>query len=111
MELNEIKAMWQAYDAKLEKSLKLNLHCLEMIQAQKVRSKLTPLFWQRLVEVTLHVIIIFWLIDFLYKNFFQLPYAISAIVLILFYIIVFLNCLKQIIIIRQMDYSNEIVTI
>jgi hypothetical protein len=111
MELSEIKLMWQAYDTKLEKSLKLNLHCLEMIQAQKVKSKLTPLFWQRFVEIMLHLIVIFWLSRFLYKNFSQFPYAISAIALILFYIIAFVNCLKQIIIIKQMDYCNDIVTI
>jgi len=47
MELNEIKSMWRAYDAKLEKTLRLNQHFLEMIQAQKVKSRLTPLFWQK----------------------------------------------------------------
>lgn len=111
MELSEIKTMWQAYDTKLEKSLKLNLRCLELIQAQKVKSKLTPLLWQRVIEIALHLIVIFWLIGFLYKNLFQFPYAISAIALIVFYIIAFINCLKQIITIKQLDYSNDIITI
>lgn len=111
MEFSEIKSMWQAYDIKLEKSLKLNLHCLGIIQAQKVKSKLLPLLWQRVSEIILHVIVIVWLINFLYNNFFQLPYAASAIVLIIFYLIAFINCLKQIITIKQMDYSNDVVTI
>jgi hypothetical protein len=111
MELNEIKSMWQSYDAKLEKTLKLNLHCLKLIQAQKVRSKLTPLFWQRAIEITFHAIAIFLLTGFLYKNFFQFPYAASAIVLMAFYIVAFLNCLKQIKIINRFDYSNDIVSI
>ncbi len=36
MELSEMKSIWQAYDEKLERSLKLNLHCLEVLQAQKL---------------------------------------------------------------------------
>ena len=111
MELSEIKSMWRAYDIKLEKSLRLNLHCLEIIQAQKVKSKLTPLLWQRVAEIILHVIVIVWLINFLYNNFFQSPYEVSAIVLIVFYLIAFINCLKQIITIKQMDYSNDVITI
>ena len=111
MELSEIKSMWQAYDSKLEKSLKLNIRCLEMIQAQKVKSKLTPLLWLRVIEIILHVIVIFWLFTFLYKNLFLPVYAVSAFVLIAFYILAFINCLKQIIVIKQMDYSNDIVTI
>ena len=43
MELNDVKSLWQAYDSKLERSLKLNLHCLDLIQAQKVKSQLEPI--------------------------------------------------------------------
>ena len=111
MELNELKSIWQAYDSKLEKSLKLNLHCLEMIQTQKVKSKLTPLLWQRGVEIAFHTIFIFLLIGFLYKNFSQFPYVVCTIALLAFYIIAVINCLKQITIIKRMDYSNDIVTI
>ena len=94
-----------------EKTLKLNLHCLELIQTQKVKSKLAPLFWQGVVEITLHAIVIFLLVGFLYKNFFQFPYAVSAIALLVFYSIAVVMCLKQTIIIKRMDYSNDIVTI
>jgi len=111
MELSEIKSIWQAYDTKLEKSLKLNIHCLEMIQTQKVKSKLTPLLWFRVVEIILYIVVIFWLTGFLYKHFFEFQFAVSALALIGFFIIAFINCLKQIIIIKQMDYSHDIVTI
>ena len=47
MELDELKTMWQSNDAKLEKSLKLNEQSIELIQTQKVASKLTPLYRQR----------------------------------------------------------------
>jgi hypothetical protein len=111
MELNEIKSMWRTYDTKLDKALKLNLHCIQLLQTQKMKSKLTPLLWQRAFEIILHSIAIFLLFAFLYKNFFQFPYAASAIILIAFYAIAFINSLKQLIIIKRMDYSNDVVTI
>lgn len=111
MELHELKSIWQAYDNKLEKSLKLNLHCLQTIQAQKVKSKLTPLLWLRIFEVLLHVGTIYWLTGFLYRHFFQIQYAVSAMVVILFFTMAFINCIRQVIIIKQMDYSNDIVSI
>ena len=51
MELNEFKAMWQTYDAKIEKTLKLNQRVVEELQSQKVKSKLTPILWQRAIEL------------------------------------------------------------
>ncbi|MEP7376407.1 MAG: hypothetical protein ABI675_23620 [Chitinophagaceae bacterium] len=111
MELSEVKSVWQSYDSKLEKTLKLNLHFLELIQSQKIKSKLAPVFWQRVVEITFHVMAIILLLGFLYNNLSQFPYAASALVLLAFYTIASLNCLKQISIIKGMDYSNDIVTI
>lgn len=111
MELNEMKSLWLAYDLKLDKALKLNQHFLELMQGQKVRSKLAPLFWQKVAEVVLQAASIVLLMMFLYYNFSQMPYAFSAIVLIAFYTVAFLNSFKQLMIIKRMDYSNDIVTI
>ncbi|HEY6435194.1 MAG TPA: hypothetical protein VIY47_01275, partial [Ignavibacteriaceae bacterium] len=96
MELADVKTMWQAYDSKLEKSLKLNLHCLEAIQTQKVQSKLAPLFWQRIIEIFLHATAVVLLVVFLSNNFYQFPYAISAIALLVFYVLAIVMCLRQI---------------
>lgn len=111
MELNEVKSLWQAYDSKLERSLKLNLHCLGLIQTQKVKSQLEPILWHRAIELTVHLIAIALLVGFLINNFFQWPYALSALVLLAFYVMAFSNCVRQILIIRRMDYSNDIITI
>src|SRR5215218_7231756 len=111
MELNEIKSIWQAYDLKLEKTLKLNLHFLSLIQAQKIKSQLGPLIWQRAIELVFHSAAIVLLLGFLIYNFFLWPYAISAICLLIFYVLAFSNCIRQIIIIKRMDYSNDIVAI
>ena len=111
MELSEIKSMWQAQDKKLDNTLRLNLRFLEMIQSQKLRSKLTPVFWQRIIELAFHSVAVVLLMGFLFYNISQFPYAASAGLLIGFYTVGILNCVKQIRVINGMDYSNDIVTI
>ena len=95
MELDNLKTVWQDYDSTLEKSLNLNLHTLDLIQTQKVKSVLTPLYWQRIIEITFHTIAIALLSIFCYYNYNQLPYAISAYMLITFYSLSFRNCFIQ----------------
>ena len=111
MDIQEFKNIWQAYDDKLEKSLKLNMHCLELIQSQKAKSKLKTLFISRIIEITLHAVVIWYLGTFLYSHFFEPQYAISAAILILFFIIAFSNCIRQIVIIKEIDYSKSITEI
>lgn len=111
MELSELKSIWQAYDTKLEKSLKLNMRCLEMIQSQKAKSKLKPLLWPRIAEVMLHSIVIIWLAGFLIKNISVIQYVLSASALILFFAIAFANGIKQIILLKEIDNNEDILTI
>jgi hypothetical protein len=108
MELDVLKTMWQSNDAKLEKSLELNEQNIELIQSQKVASKLTPLYWQRVIECTFHSIAIVLLIGFLFKNMTEVPYAVSAIALLAFYVTTFINAWKQIRLIKNMDFSKDL---
>jgi hypothetical protein len=111
MELNEIKSMWKAYDNKLEKTLQFNERFVSLIQTQKVKSKIEPMFWHRIVEISFHSIALLLLFGFLYVNFSDFPYAASAVLLIAFYTVAIINCAKQISIIKGMDFSNDIVNI
>jgi hypothetical protein len=110
MELDDLKTMWQSNDVKLEKSLKLNEQTVELIQTQKLVSKLAPLYRQRLVECILHSVAILLLLLFLYKNISELPYAVSAIALLIFYATTFINALKQIRLIKKMDFNTDLAT-
>ena len=111
MELSSLKAAWQAHDIKLEKTLKLNLRLVELLQSQKIKSRLLLILRQRVAAILLQSIFIIFLLIFLYNNFFQFPYAFSAVELIIFFMIAFISSLKQIIIIKRMDYSNDIISI
>ena len=68
MELSEVKSIWQSFDTKLEKSMKLNLHCLEFIQTQKVKSQLNVIVWYRAIELAFHAFAIALLALFLVNN-------------------------------------------
>jgi hypothetical protein len=111
MELDELKEIWLSNDVKLEKSLKLNEQSIVLIQAQKVASKLAPLYRQRVIECIFHSIAIVLLIGFLFKNIFEFPYAMSAIALLAFYLTTFINAIKQINLIKNMDFDKDLATL
>lgn len=111
MELDNLKTLWQTYDEKLERSLNLNLHTLDLIQTQKVKSVLTPLYWQRIIEITFHTIAIVLLSIFSYYNYSQIPYAISAYMLIAFYSMAFRNCFIQLKNLNNINVDKNIISI
>jgi hypothetical protein len=108
MELDVLKTMWQSNDAKLEKVLKINEQGIELVKTQKVASKLTPLYWQRVIECIFHVIAIVLLVSFLFKNFTEFPYAVSAVALLAFYVTTLINAFRQIRLIKNMDFSSNL---
>jgi hypothetical protein len=111
MELNEVMFLWEMYDKKLEGVVKINQRFVHLIEAEKVKSSLAPLYWRRVAEIILQTGWLLLLIVFLAKHFYQPAYAVSALVLMAFFIVAFMNSLKQLIIIQRMDYSSEIVAI
>lgn len=109
--MEELKQLWHTYDEKLERSLSLNKQCIEMIQAQKIKSKLKGLLILRIAEGLIHIAALLYLLKFLAIHFFEFQFSISAAILILFFIVAFTNCIKQIILIMQIDYSESITDI
>lgn len=60
------------------KTLKLNRRCLEFILTQRLRSQLIPLLWHRIIEVTLHISAVALLLIFIIKNLSAPLYVTSA---------------------------------
>lgn len=110
MELDNLKTLWQTYDEKLEKSLTLNLKTLNLVQTQKVRSLLRPLYWQRIIEIIFHIIALALLSIFCYHNYNQLPYAISAYMLIAFYAFAFGNCFHQLKTLNSINANKSVIS-
>lgn len=109
MELDELKSLWQAKEAKLEKSAKLNTQLLDKIESHKIQSILKPLLIQNQIVLALHLLVIAALLIFLVYHISDLPYAASALVLLLFYVYLTVNCIQQIKAIRNVDHYTDIV--
>jgi hypothetical protein len=108
MELEELRSAWISNNEKLEKKIRINEAQIELIQKQRVASKLAPLFWQRIVEMAFHAAVIVLLLVFLFKHTDELPYAISAISLLGFYILLFINAFNLARIVRKIDYNQDL---
>jgi hypothetical protein len=110
MEVDELLAMWQEKNAKLDEGVKLNAKTLDSILSQKVKSALTSVLVQRIIEISFHLIALILLFAFLAYNIDQMVYAMSAIALIVLYVFLFVHCLKQIQIIRTVENNTTIVS-
>ncbi|RYF96246.1 MAG: hypothetical protein EOO00_03200 [Chitinophagaceae bacterium] len=111
MELDDLKSAWHTYDAKVQKALNLNVRFLEMVQTQKVKSKLTPLYWGKLFETAAHGIVMALLVAFLVNNVSDIRYFASGILLLAFYGVALSNSAKQMKIIKRIDYAADVVSI
>lgn len=105
-----MKSLWQTNDEKLEKSLRLNEQHIELIQTQKVASKLAPLYRKRLIECVFHVAAILLLIAFVITNRNEIPYALSGLALLAFYTTTLVNAIQQINLIKNMDFNKDLAT-
>lgn len=108
MEFDTLKSMWQNQEATLEKSAKLNTRLLDKIESQKIHSMLKPLLLQNKIVLVFHVLFIAGLLIFFVYHISDLPYAASALVLLLFYVYLTVNCIQQIKAIRKVDRSTDI---
>lgn len=116
MEDIELKNIWQSYDRKIEEarvlnlqSWALNLSCFETIQTQKVKSKLDPLATFKIWAVALGILWVLFLGVLAYGNHFEnLYFSISVSFIMLFSIIAVVVYIKHIIIIKQINYIENI---
>lgn len=109
MEIEELKTMWQLHENRLERTTRLNLHTLEMVQSHRAKSALKPLYVQNLIVLTLHSIVIIGLVLFILYHFSEAPYAISGLVLLGYYILLFINAYRQIAEINFVEQGNDVV--
>lgn len=110
MEIDELKTMWHTHITKLEESTKINLHTLDLIQSQRVKSVLKPLLIKNIVVLIFHLATIIALLVFLAFNILNVKYAISALMLLGYYILLFVNSYKQIMEIRNIDKNRDVVS-
>src|SRR5579864_1459831 len=109
MEEMELKSIWNAYDKKLEKSLKLNLRIFEDMQTGKAKSKLNALLSIKAVGIGFGIIWVLFLGALVYGNHFKNVYfSASVSMIMLFSILAIVAYIKQIVLINQINYTDSI---
>jgi hypothetical protein len=111
MEFEELKNIWSDYDKKLERSLSLNKELLKKINLDKTESRLNKVVWFRVLEGIAFLLIIILLGRFIATNFAVSAPVISAAILDIFAIIGLTGSIKQIVLLKQIDYAGTITSI
>lgn len=107
---DEFQQLWKAYDAKLQRSLKLNLQLLEAIQSRKVRVSFS---WQIVFKLMMIVLGIGWnvVLGSLLWAFRDNPvFVVSAGLIILFTAYVIAGYVLQLLLMLQINLSKSILT-
>ena len=110
MEDTTLINLWKQQDEKLQKNMQLNLFLLESLQKEKAAARLNSLARFKGWAVFLGIAWIFFLGLLLYGNRFSNPYfSISVSAILVFNIAAVVVYIKHISLIRQLDYSQNIV--
>jgi hypothetical protein len=110
MELDALKSAWQAHESDLASKAKLNARLLDKIEAQKVRSTVRPLLVENIVAMIFHLLIIIGLLVFLIYHISDIYYAVSALVLLGYYVFLSINAGRQIREIKSMGRGSDVVS-
>lgn len=105
----QLQNLWQQYDAKLQKSLKINEYLLENLQTQKARTEINSQIPHKLVGIFIGVCYIWLLAGAVLRHLHQPFFVGSIAMIILVTSFAVIDYIIQIIIIRQLSYSKNII--
>src|ERR1700694_48905 len=111
MELEDMKAMWEAQDRKLDSILRLNSKLFEKANLDKADTALKRLFRGLLFEVVLNfgaVVLLGWFIS---DQLSEIRFLIPAVVLDVCVIALNIALIRQVVAIRDIDYDAPILVI
>jgi len=108
MDTTDIKNIWKAHDNLLDRSMRLNMLCLETIQSRKSKSKLRPLLFLRIFETISHIVIALFLSSLIYdvSSSFNMTILLSFVILFVLYSLIL--CIRQLVILVQINFSEDV---
>jgi glucan phosphoethanolaminetransferase (alkaline phosphatase superfamily) len=110
METEELKKAWNASDNSLEKLWALNTRCIEMLQTHKAKSKMRSLAIFKTLAALLGIPYVLFLGALVYINHFRNPYfAVSIGMILLITLFSIVEYARELFIIRQINYSENVV--
>ena len=109
MSTDEFQQIWKAYDANLEKSLRLNLRLFQEVQSQKARSALRSLTVSRVIGIVIGILYVVLLVFAFWYVRTQPVMAVSFAVFIICSVIAIGMYIRELGVIRTISYGGNIV--
>ena len=111
MEAVELKKILQAYDNKLDKTLRLNKSSMEELQLEKSRNSTKKILRYRIFEVVIFSFMALFLGWYIANNWGQTHLVISGVIVHIFTLIALVGSIGQVVLLQQIDFSKPIVEI
>lgn len=107
MELQELQNIWAEYDRKLDKNLQMNMQLLKQLKFDRAKSKLSKLFYLKMIELLMLIPAILYLGNFAADNWRIPQFSLPATAIGLLFILFLVYVIKQLVIIRQVDMGFD----
>ena len=111
MEAVELNKIMEAYDNKLDKTLRLNLSSMNELQLEKPQNSTKKILRYRIFEVVIFSFMALFLGWYIANNWGQTHLVISGIILHVFTLIALVGSIGQVVLLQQVDFSKPIVEI
>ena len=111
MELQELKELWQAYDAKLEKSVKLNVAVLQEMKLARTRSLTYRMGVFTVGELIIDFLAVVWLGSFMADQIHSVKFVIPALVLFGAALLSIASGIYRVVLLGQIDYSGPVAAV
>lgn len=111
MEAVELKKILQAYDSKLDKTLRLNKSSMEELKLEKSRNSTKKILRYRIFEVVIFSFMALFLGWYIANNWGQTHLVISGVIVHIFTLIALVGSIGQVVLLQQIDFSKPIVDI
>jgi len=111
MQLQELKEIWNAYDRKLDNSIRLNKAVLKEIKLDQIKSRTSRATIAPAIEIGLNAIVMLWLGSFIADHIDSIRFLIPAIALDVAAIALLITSIFEVVMLRQIDYSRPLLGI
>jgi hypothetical protein len=111
MEAVELKKIMEAYDNKLDKTLRLNLSSMEELQLDKSKNSTRKILRYRIFEVVIFSFVAIFLGWYIANNWNQTHLAISGVIVHVFALVALVGSIGQVVLLQQINFSKPIVEI
>ncbi|WMN07942.1 hypothetical protein [Marivirga arenosa] len=111
MEAHELSKIMEAYDNKLDKTLRLNKSSMDHLQLEKPQNKTKKILVSRISEVVVFSSLAIFLGWYVANNLGQTHLVISGIILHVFTLIALIGSIGQLVLLQQIDFSKPVIEI